>query len=258
MHVQKISILGESLFWSQNGQISNALQEMCTFTAIVMRFQIQCPLHIHLSARIARLVIITKLVQHWYILGSIFMELIQFEREVVAIWFFGAGHLKSLISLIFQSWIEFSSCQTVQLLAIAPVRNGRARTRKMALSKWLWLVMYGPGQVERLRAHVHSLKAEQHNRDLAELRLVRCNHGTGIEWFFPWFDGGSQEVPAIHSQLQGVRSVEVELRDGQDGVESRKVCFDQYWTCRSPASNVSLTDFHVVAFCWFRSWMKRE
>ena len=61
---KKISILGESLFWSQNGQISNALQEMCTFTAIVMRFQIQCPLHIHLSARIARLVIITKLVQH--------------------------------------------------------------------------------------------------------------------------------------------------------------------------------------------------
>ena len=36
--------------------------------------------------------------------------------------------------------------------------------------------MYSPGQVERLRAHIHSLKAEQHNRDLAELRLVCCNH----------------------------------------------------------------------------------
>ena len=96
--------------------------------------------------------------------------------------------------------------------------------------------MYSPGQVERLRAHIHSLKAEQHNRDLAELRLVCCN-GTGIE------------VPAIPSQLQGVRSVEVELRDGQDGAESRRFCFDWCWTCRSPSSNVSLTDFHVVVFC---------
>ena len=89
-------------------------QEMCTFKAIVTRFQIQCPLHIHLSAHIARLVIIIKLVQHWYILGSMFMELIQFEREVVAIWFFGAGHLKSLISLNFQSWIEFSWWQLIR------------------------------------------------------------------------------------------------------------------------------------------------
>ena len=89
--------------------------------------------------------------------------------------------------------------------------------------------------MERLRAYIHNLKAEQHNRDLAELRLVHCNHGTGIEYELndTTLDvvaahRCSQEGPAIPSQIQGVRSVEVELRDGQDGVESRRFCFDMF------------------------------